>query len=187
MKIKSIKRKFDNLKVYDFTVEDYHYYILDNGIVSHNSYVPTKEISGGGGLKYAASSILMISKKKDKDGTDVVGNILKVETAKSRYSKSNQKVELKLDFHKGLDRYYGLLDLAEKYEVIKKVTAQSYEMPDGTKVKGTYIRENLDKIFTKEMLDILEPYARKEYSLGEIENDDIIDQNIDEEIDENNE
>ena len=32
------------------------------------SYVPTKEMGGGSGLKYAASTIIYLSKKKEKDG-----------------------------------------------------------------------------------------------------------------------
>ena len=41
------------------------------------AYVPTKEMGGGSGLKYAASTIIYLSKKKEKDGTDVVGNLIK--------------------------------------------------------------------------------------------------------------
>ena len=36
------------------------------------------------GLKYAASSIIFLSKKKEKDGTDVIGNIIHCKNAKSR-------------------------------------------------------------------------------------------------------
>ncbi len=47
------------------------------------SYIPMKEMGGGSGLKYAASSIVYLSKKKDKDGTVVVGNIVKIKNQKS--------------------------------------------------------------------------------------------------------
>ena len=36
------------------------------------SYVPTKEMGGGSGLKYAASTIIYLSKKKEKDQKEVV-------------------------------------------------------------------------------------------------------------------
>ena len=36
------------------------------------AYVPTQEISGGGGIKYAASVIVTLRKKKFKDGTEAV-------------------------------------------------------------------------------------------------------------------
>jgi RecA/RadA recombinase len=129
------------------------------------AYVPTKEISGGSGLKYAASSIAMLSKKKDKDGTEVVGNIIKVKMHKSRFTKENKQVEVKLSYDKGLDRYYGLLDLAEKYDVIKKVSTR-YELPDGTKVFGKNINEDPEKYFAP-LMEQLEECAKKEFNYGE--------------------
>jgi RecA/RadA recombinase len=128
------------------------------------AYIPTKEISGGSGLKYAASSIAMLSKKKDKDGTDVVGNIIKVNMHKSRFTKENKKVEVKLSYDTGLDRYYGLLDLAEKYDIIKKVSTR-YELPDGTKVFGKNINDDPEKYFAPLMAQ-LEDAAKKEFEYG---------------------
>jgi hypothetical protein len=130
------------------------------------SYVPMNEISGGSGLKYAASTIAMLSKKKDKDGTDVVGNIVRVKMYKSRLSKENGQVEVRLSYEKGLDKYYGLLDLAEKYDIIKKVSTR-YELPDGTKVFGKEINTHPEKYFNDEMLQRLEECAKKEFSYGQ--------------------
>jgi RecA/RadA recombinase len=140
------------------------------------SYIPQKEISGGSGLKYAASSIAMLTKKKDKDGTDVIGNIIKVTMHKSRFTKEQKKVEVKLSYDKGLDRYYGLLDLAEKYEIIKKVSTR-YEMPDGSKVFGKAINENPEKYFTDEIMAQLEVAANAEFLYGQ---DDVEDKQIEE-------
>ena len=130
------------------------------------AYVPTKEISGGSGLKYAASSIIMLGKKKDKDGTEVVGNIVKASTHKSRFTKENKKIEIKLSYDKGLDRYYGLLELAEKYDIIKKVSTR-YELPDGSKVFGKAINEEPEKYFTSELLEQLDAAAAKEFMYGQ--------------------
>jgi RecA/RadA recombinase len=130
------------------------------------AYVPTKEISGGSGLKYAASSIIMLGKKKDKDGTEVVGNIVKASTHKSRFTKENKKIEIKLSYDKGLDRYYGLLELAEKYDIIKKVSTR-YELPDGSKVFGKAINEDPEKYFTTELLQQLDAAAAKEFMYGQ--------------------
>jgi RecA/RadA recombinase len=130
------------------------------------SYVPTKELGGGTGLKYAASTIAMLTKKREKDATgEVVGNIIKVKMYKSRLSKEQKVVEVLLTFEKGLDRYYGLLDLAEKYEIIKKVSTR-YELPDGSKVFGKEINKNPTKYFTEEVMVRLEEAAKKEYSYG---------------------
>jgi RecA/RadA recombinase len=129
------------------------------------SYIPTKEMSGGSGLKYAASTICYLSKKKDKDGTDVVGNILKVKMVKSRFAKENKQIEVRLSYDSGLDKYYGLLDLAEKYNVFKKVSTR-YELPDGTKTFGKTINANPEKYYTEDVMAQLEEAARKEFRYG---------------------
>ena len=76
------------------------------------SYIPMKEMGGGSGLKYAASTIAYLSKKKERDGKDVVGNIIKVKMFKSRLSKENKEVECLLNYDTRLDRYYGMVELA---------------------------------------------------------------------------
>jgi RecA/RadA recombinase len=130
------------------------------------SYVPTKEISGGSGLKYAASTIAMLSKKKEKDGDgEIIGNQIKIKTFKSRLSKENQEATVLLTYSKGLDRYFGLLELAEKYEIMKKVSTR-YELPDGRKVFGKEINTNPELYFTEEILARLEQCAKKEFSYG---------------------
>jgi RecA/RadA recombinase len=138
------------------------------------SYVPMKEIGGGTGLKYAASTIAMLTKKKEKDGTDIIGNIVKVKMYKSRLSKENKTVEVRLSYEKGLDRYYGLLDLAEQHGIIKKVSTR-YEMPDGTKVFGKAINSDPEKYFTPEIMEQLEAAARKEFMYGGDEEEPVSD------------
>ena len=129
------------------------------------SYVPTKELGGGTGLKYAASTIAMLSKRKEKDGTDVIGNIIKIKMYKSRLSKENSQIEVLLTYAEGLDRYYGLLELAEKHGIFKKVSTR-YQMPDGTSVFGKNINENPEKYFTDEVLLQLESAVQKEFKYG---------------------
>lgn len=139
------------------------------------AYIPTKEISGGSGLKYAASSIAMLGKKKDKDGTDVVGNIIKITMHKSRFTKENKKIEVKLSYDTGLDRYYGLLDLAEKYDIIKKVSTR-YELPDGRKVFGKAINNNPTEYFTDDIMAQLEVAAAKEFKYGQVGIDEAVEE-----------
>ena len=130
------------------------------------SYVPTKEMGGGSGLKYAASTIIYLSKKKEKDGTEVVGNIIKAKTAKSRLSKENKDVEVRLYYDdRGLDRYYGLLELGEIGELWKNVAGR-YEI-NGKKVYGKQILANPSEYFTEEVMQQLDNIARKEFSYGE--------------------
>ena len=129
------------------------------------SYVPTKEMGGGSGLKYAASTIIYLSKAKEKEGTEVVGNIIKAKTAKSRLSKENKTVKIRLYYdERGLDRYYGLLELGEIGGLWKNVAGR-YEV-NGKKVYGKQILANPDEYFTDEVMARLEEIAREEYSYG---------------------
>ena len=130
------------------------------------SYIPTNEIAGGSGLKYTASTIVMLGKKKDRDGTDIVGNIIKVNMYKSRLSKENSKVEVKLSYKTGLDRYYGLVDLAVKHGIFNKVSTR-IETPNGNKVFEKAIYKEPEKYFTKDVLDLIDKAAKKEFAYGE--------------------
>ena len=129
------------------------------------AYVPTKEMGGGSGLKYAASTIIYLSKKKEKDGTEVVGNIIKAKTAKSRLSKENQEVEVRLFYdERGLDRYYGLLELGEEAGMWKNVAGR-YEI-DGKKIYAKQILKEPEVYFTEEVMQQLDAAAKQQFSYG---------------------
>ena len=129
------------------------------------SYVPTKEMGGGSGLKYAASTIIYLSKKKEKDKTEVVGNLIKAKTAKSRLSKENKQVEIRLFFdHRGLDRYYGLLELGEIGGLWKNVAGR-YEI-GGKKLYAKQILSEPETYFTNEVMQALDEIAKSEFSYG---------------------
>jgi|TARA_R110001592_G_scaffold266619_1_gene532341 RecA/RadA recombinase len=129
------------------------------------SMFPQKEMGGGSGLKYAASSIIYLSKKKEKDGTEVVGNIVHCKNHKSRLTVENKMVDVRLTYEKGLDRYYGLLELAEKYDIFKKVSTR-FELPDGSKQFGKTILNDPETYFTDEIMAKLDEAADKEYKYG---------------------
>ena len=126
------------------------------------SMFPQKEMGGGSGLKYAASSIVYLSKKKEKDGTEVIGNIIHCKNHKSRLTKENKMVDVRLTYDKGLDKYYGLLELAEKYGIFKKVSTR-FELPDGSKQFGKTILSSPDTYFTDEVMKQLDEAANKEF------------------------
>ena len=129
------------------------------------AYVPMKEMGGGTGLKYAASTIVYLSKKKDKEGTDIVGNIIKCKLYKGRLTKENKEVEVQLNYDTGLNPYYGLVPLAVKYGVFKKVSTR-IELPDGKTAFEKQINSNPEKYFTDEVLWTLETAAAKEFKYG---------------------
>jgi len=130
------------------------------------AYVPTKEMGGGSGLKYASSTIIHLSKKKEKDGTEVIGNVIKAKTAKSRLSKENKDVEIRLYYdERGLDRYYGLLELGELGDLWKNVAGR-YEI-DGKKVYAKAIYKEPEKYFTPEIMEKLDVIAQGEFKYGQ--------------------
>ena len=129
------------------------------------AYVPTKEMGGGSGLKYAASTIIYLSKSKEKDGKEVVGNIIKATAAKSRLTKENSRVETRLFYDsRGLDRYYGLLELGEKYGVFQRkgnrvVVGESSVYP-------SVILADPEKYFTPEIMEQIDWAAGQEFKYG---------------------
>ena len=129
------------------------------------SMFPQKEMGGGSGLKYAASSIVYLGKKKEKDGAEVVGNIVHCKNYKSRITKENAIVDVRLTYSKGLDQYYGLLDLAEESGLFKKVSTR-YELPDGSKQYAKTINNEPEKYFTKEILEKIDEYTKRKFTYG---------------------
>ena len=124
-----------------------------------------KVMGGGSGLKYAASSIVFLSKKKEKDGKDVIGNIIHCRNEKSRLTVEHKMVDVLLHYESGLDRYYGLLDLALKYGIFKK-NGTRVELPDGTTQFGKTINNEPEKYFTQEVLELINEAAKKEFLYG---------------------
>ena len=131
-----------------------------------NPYGEPSDMGGGSGLKYAASTIMTLSKSKEKDSSkEVVGNIIKVKTYKSRLTKENTQIATRLFFDKrGLDKYYGLLELGEKHGIfIRKgnriLTGESSVYPSA-------ILADPDKYFTTEVMQALDEVASKEFKYG---------------------
>jgi RecA/RadA recombinase len=130
------------------------------------SYVPTKEMGGGTGLKYAASTIIYLSKSKERDSKkEVVGNIIKCEAKKSRLTIEGSKVATRLFFdERGLDKYYGLLELGIEYGVFGK--NGNRVLIGESSVYPSAVLSDPEKYFTPEVMEQLEVAAKKEFSYG---------------------
>ncbi len=129
------------------------------------SFFPMQEISGGSGLKYAASTILVLTGKKDRDGKEVIGNIIHCKTYKSRFTKENQMIDVSLNYDTGLNRYYGLADLAVEFGIFKKVGTR-LELPDGSKIFEKKLYSDPGKYFSQEILDSIDKAAGKKFRYG---------------------
>lgn len=139
--------------------------IVNNHLYDSMSLYSSKEMSSGSGLKYSASTILYISKTKEKEGTEIIGVILKFKTIKSRLSKENAEVEVRLFYdERGLDRYYGLPQLAAAAG-IWSYAANRYEV-DGKKIYEKEILKNPEKYFTEEVMKQIDEYAKQKFSYG---------------------
>jgi RecA/RadA recombinase len=129
------------------------------------AYVPMQVLSGGGGLQYASDSIVFLSKSKDKDGKDVIGNILTGKMFKSRLSRENKAAQMRLSYDTGLDRYFGLLEMAEEAELVKRI-GNRYEFPNGEKYFRKAIDEDPSSIWTKDLLELLDEKIKAKFQYG---------------------
>ena len=106
-----------------------------------------------------------LSKKKEKDGKDVIGNIIKAKAAKSRLTKENASVDTRLFFdERGLDKYYGLLELGEKYGVFER-KGNRIVVGDSS-VYPSAILKDPDKYFSEEIMEKLDWAAGQEFKYG---------------------
>jgi hypothetical protein len=167
MKIASIKRNNTPTTVYDFTVEGAHHYFLGNGVVVHNSYFPASAMSGGQGLVYVSDSIAMLTRSKEKDkDKNVIGSIVHVKMYKSRLSRENTSVDVRISYEGGLDRYYGILDMAVDAGMVENAAGR-YTFPGQKAATAAKIAEAPETYFTKEFLETLdEAFVRPNFSYG---------------------
>ena len=125
-----------------------------------------KEMGGGSGLKYARLLLSYIFlKRKEKEGSEVVGNIIHCKNAKSRLTVENRMVDVKLTYDKGLDRYYGLLDLALASGVFEKASTR-VKLLNGKTEFGKTINNNPEKYFTDEVMERLELVVKDYFKYG---------------------
>jgi hypothetical protein len=125
-------------------------------VVTHQVY-PADIMLGEGkwavnnALRYSASQIFLITKKKLKEGDDIAGVHMTLEVFKSRFSKLGSKVTIEVPYDKGMNPYSGLLEMLEKEKVVSKAGAwYSYTNPN----TGEEIKFQRTKL-TKEIVDTI--------------------------------
>lgn len=126
-------------------------------ILTHQVYPNTDLLNGQGlwivnnAIRYSASQIMLIVPAKLKEGTEVVGVRMKVETYKSRFAQVGTKVEVEVPYSTGMNPYSGFLDLMEELGVVKSAGAwKSLELP-GQEVRK-FQTKNLDEQLVKDIL-----------------------------------
>ena len=114
IKIKS-KKSIGVHPVHDICVPGPHHYLLDSGVVSHNS-----------GFIYASSIVVAMKKlklKEDEDGnkvTEVLGIRAGCKVMKTRYAKPFEGIQVQIPYDKGMSEYSGLFDLIEKKKLVTR-------------------------------------------------------------------
>ena len=140
-------------------------------------------MSGGSGLKYAASTVVFLSSKKERDGKDVIGNTIHCKTFKSRFTKENQLVDVSLNYTTGLSRYFGLAELAIEFGIWKKVGTR-LELKDGSKIFLKKLLADPARYFTPEILDAIDEGVGKKFRYGSALDLKQMDDELEEEVSE---
>ncbi len=187
--IQKIEKRIGNFKVRDIEVVDESHYLISTknhnlNMISHNS--------GGGGIKFAASTIVFLSKKKFRDGDEnddksagreVSGSMLTATLEKSRFTRPGQTCELLLRHESGLDKYWGLFDLGKEKGLIVK-DGNQYIFPDGQTAYRKEINANPSKFFdTPDNFAAFEELCQRTFSFGKgevaIEEDELEEELVD--------
>lgn len=71
-------------------------------------------VSGGTGIYYSASTIFVIGRQQEKDGTEVSGYNFVINIEKSRYSREKSKIPVTVLHDSGISKWSGLLDMAQE-------------------------------------------------------------------------
>lgn len=129
---------------------------------------PTQEMAGGKGTIYAASSIIMLSKRKEKDGTEQTGINVRCKMYKSRFTKENVEHYFIIDFVKGMKRFSGMSDLAVECGIWKKIS-NKIELEDGRKFFQVAIDRTPEKFINQNVLDAIEEYCKVKFCYGSTE------------------
>jgi recombination protein RecA len=93
---------------------------------SQDMFDPDDKISGGQGFIYASSIVVAMKKmklKEDEDGnkvSEVNGIRAGCKVMKTRYAKPFEGMQVKIPYATGMSPHSGLVDLAEKKNILKK-------------------------------------------------------------------
>jgi RecA/RadA recombinase len=157
--------------------------VLTNHTYLEQGVMYPRQIMGGGkGAAYAASTVIFLSKSKDKDGKEVIGVKLRAKLQKGRIVKENTEVELLLNYKTGLYKYFGLLEFAQEAGIVERI-GNKYKFPHiEEKVWEKEINRNPETYFTREVLEELDEYIKTKFTYGSVnsiltnnEDDDMLD------------
>jgi recombination protein RecA len=107
---------------------------------------------GGRALKFYSSVRLDIRRIESiKDGTDIVGNRVRVKVVKNKIAAPFKQAEFDIMYGKGISREGNLLDVAVEHDIIKKAgawfTYEGEQLGQGREKAKQYLQDNVDLVF----------------------------------------
>ena len=142
-----------------------------------------KAMPGGTAAVYLPSVTIQLARKPVKEDKNTDGKlaalqksysgvILRALTVKNRFIKQYLQGEMYLSFERGLNKYYGLLDLAVGLGAVIQSGA-TYQLPDGTKL-GYYSKWKDDtELWDNTIVPVIEEKIKSEWKYGNKINDDV--------------
>jgi RecA/RadA recombinase len=139
-------------------------FLITNHTYNEQGLFPKKVMSGGSGTKYSNSITVFLSKAKDKENDEVVGVIITSTLKKGRTTKENTVIKTRLNYTTGLDRYYGLLDLAVEAKLVEK-DGKQYSF-NGERVTLKQLAKDPTTYFTDDLMAKLEEIVQVKFNYG---------------------
>ena len=186
--IKSLLKTCTQLAAYTKTTFICTNHTYDDPGAMYDSII--KNQPGGKSVVFLPSVTVQLARKPEKsdegktmDGELVTGQrnfpgaILRALTVKNRFIQQYLQAEMYLSFKSGLDKYYGLLDLAVGFGVVIQ-TGSTYSLPDGTKL-GYYSKWRKDGSIWACILPALEEKIKTGWAYGSVVDEEIPDESID--------
>lgn len=150
-------------------------HLYDDPSATYDSII--KNQPGGKKVTYLPSVTVQLARKPEKsdegktmDAALVVGQrnypgvILRALTVKNRFIQQYLQTEMYLSFTTGLDKHYGLLDLAVGFGAVIQ-NGSTYALPDGTKL-GYYKSWRKDEEVWAKILPVLEEKIKVGWAYG---------------------
>ena len=156
-----VKPRTRSLNRFDIEVEGLHSYFVD-GVMVHNSPETT---SGGRALKFYASVRLDVRRIETlKDGTEAVGNRIRVKVLKNKVAPPFRTAEMDLLFGHGISREGGLIDLGVEQEIVRKsgtwYTCEGDQLGQGKENARAFLRDNPG------LADVIEKKIKEKLGVG---------------------
>ena len=133
--IKSVK-PIGRKEVYDISVKDAEHYVLENGVVTHNT-----------GIYYSASTIFFMGRQQEKDGKEVAGYNFMLGIEKSRFVKEKTRLPLNVTWENGVNKWSGLLEIGLALGWVIKPKNGWYQAVDKTTGELMYGTPDKEKSF----------------------------------------